>query len=549
MHFRATQTLTHIIGQLNALDDDLFALIRVCFKKLSRHKESSVRVQAVLGLSHLMNTDDDEDDEDDDEDVASNIMEKLVDMMQNDPSAEVRRAILHNMEQTKDTMRYIFERAKDMDPMVRRIVYRKVLPGLGDFRFMKLVEREKLLRWGLRDRDDFVRKAAARVFAEKWLEDCASSYDTRPDEEKQPGQPAPPSLEAVRELLERIDVVGYGDEEGIAHDAMKQFWEIRTDYRDFITFDHDFWKQLDAQYAFLARSLNDYCNSLNETTEIRLKQDLEDKFPPAEPFAYIVQVHLNALLDGIKEFYSRDPSEDPSELRQSQEDIEDREFTVQQLLHIALTLDYSPPIGRNQMMNIMRGALSRAELPEECTKLAVQVLRCCCNTEAEFCAIILEAIADVKDTLMPDDATIRGEDDDDNESFHSAQSDVESDAGESRPKKAKTPEEIDPEEEERRRELEINVYLKCLHIAQCTLQTVVKSDFTDTSLVTILNTLIIPAVRGQEAMIRERGLTCLALGSILSKVCFCLSICLHIILTLLVGSRTKQHRAFLPLFY
>lgn len=518
VHFRATQALAHILGQLSALDDDLFGLIRACLKKYAQHKESSVRVQAVLGLSHLMNTDDDENDEDDDDDVNSNIMERLLDMMQNDPSAEVRRAILHNMEQTKDTMRFIFERARDMDPMVRRIVYRKVLPSLGDFRFMRLVEREKLLRWGLRDRDDHVRKAAARVFCEKWLEDCASTYDTRPDEEKKPGEPAPPSLEAIRELLERIDVVNYGDEDGIAHDAMQQFWEIRTDYRNFVTFDHEFWKKLDPQHAFLARSLMDYCNNLNEISHVRLKQELEDKFPEPSSFAYILGRHLNALIESIQKFYSSDLPEDHPDMMQLQEDMSDREFTVQQLLEIALSLDHSDPVGRNQVMNIAREALARAELPEGCTKVAVQVLRVCCSTEAEFSRLIVEAVAEVKDTLMADDATVTGDDVDDNESFHSAQSDVGSDVGDTRPNKAKTQKEVDPEEEERRRELEINVYLKCLDIAQCTLQTIVKSDFSEPSLVTILNTLIIPAVREQEAMIRERGIACLALGCILSEV-------------------------------
>lgn len=465
-----------------------------------------------------MNTDEDEDDDEDDEDIASNILEKLLDMMQNDPSAEVRRAILHNIEQTKDSIRYIFERARDIDPMVRRIVYRKVLPSLADFRFMRLVEREKLLRWGLRDRDDIVRKAAARVFCEKWLEDCAATYDSRPDEEKKPGEPAPPSLEAVRELLERINVVDYADEDGIAHDAMQHFWEIRTDYREFITFDdHVFWRdKLDPYYAFLARSLMDYCNNLNEKTDVALKQDLEDKFPTTAQFDYILKKHLNELLTSINQYYGSDLPEDDSEMLKLHDDMNDKEFTVQQLLHIALSLDYSDGVGRNQMMNMVREALSRAELPEGCTKLAIQVLRVCCDTESEFCQLIVEAIAEVKDTLMADDATVTG--DDDEESFHSAQSDVESDNGQARPKKAKAAKEMDPEEEERRRELEVNVYLKCLDIAQNMLQTVVKTDFSNTSLTTVLNTLVVPAVREQEAMIRERGITCLALGAILSEV-------------------------------
>jgi condensin complex subunit 3 len=476
-------------------------------------------VQAVLGLNHLINTDEDEDDEEDDEDIASNIMEKLLDMMQNDPSAEVRRAILHNIDQTKDTMRYIFERARDIDPMVRRIVYRKVLPSLADFRLMRLVEREKLLRWGLRDRDDIVRKAAARVFCEKWLEDCASGYDNRPAEEKKPGEPAPPSMEAVRELLERINVVDYGDEEGIAHDAMQQFWEIRTDYREFIDFDHGFWKdRLDPQYAFLARSLMDYCNSLNEKSDLRLKEELEDKFPTTAHIGYILKEKLENLLACITQYYGSSLPEDDSEMVKFHDDLNDQEFMVQQILHIALSLDYSEPVGRNVIMNIVRDCLARAELPEGCTKLAVQVLRVTCETEAEFCQLVVEAIAEVKDTLIADDDTVTGEEVDDNESFHSAQSDVESDIVQVKPKKAKAAKEMSAEEEEERRDLEMNVYLKCLHIAQCMLQTIVQSDFENQSLMTVLNTLIIPAVREQDAMIRERGLACLALGAILSEV-------------------------------
>lgn len=518
VHFRATQALAHIVGQCTTMDDNLYALIRVALKKLSRHKESSVRVQAVLGLSHFMNTDEDEEDDEDDEEAASNILEKLLDMMQNDPSAEVRRAILHNIDQIKVTMPYIFERARDVDPMVRRIVYRKVLPGLADFRYMRLVEREKLLRWGLRDRDDIVRKAAARVFCEKWLEDCAATYDTRPEEERKPGEPAPPSLEAVRELLERINVVDYAAEDGIAHDAMQHFWEIRTDYREFITFDdHEFWRdKLDPYNAFLARSLMDFCNSLNEKTDMALIQNLEDKFPTTAQFDYILKKHLNELLTSVGQLYANDLPEDDSEMLKLQDDVNDKEFTVEQLLHIALSLDYSDGVGRNQMMNMVREALSRAELPEGCTKLAIQVLRVCCDTESEFCQLIVEAIAEVKDTLIPDDATVTGEDDE--ESFHSAQSDVESDNGQARPRKAKPAKELDPEEQERRHELEVNVYLKCLDIAQIMLQTVVTTDFSDTSLTTVLNTLIVPAVREQEAMIRERGITCLALGAIVSEV-------------------------------
>jgi condensin complex subunit 3 len=41
---------------------------------------------------------------------------------------------------------------------------------IGDFRILSIGNRERVLRWGLRDRDPNTRKAAVRMFAHKWVE-------------------------------------------------------------------------------------------------------------------------------------------------------------------------------------------------------------------------------------------------------------------------------------------------------------------------------------------------------------------------------------------
>jgi condensin complex subunit 3 len=64
---------------------------------------------------------------------------------------------------------------------------------------------------------------------------------------------------------------------------------------------------------------------------------------------------------------------------------------------------------------------------------------------------------------------------------------------------------------------EIMVNLKCLHIAQCMLQNVDSNLQQNLHLITMLNNLVVPAVRSHEAPIRERGLLCLGLCCLLDR--------------------------------
>lgn len=513
VRFRATQTVTTMVNSLESIDPDVFALIRVGLTKRLRDKEAPVRVQAILGLGRLAGDEDEDEDDEDSDDEAGTILERLVGIMVNDPDAQVRRTILSNIPFWPTTMKFQLERARDMDPATRRIVYTKILPNLGDFRHLSLVEREKLIRWGLKDRDDIVRKAAARLFYERWIEDCASKRDTRPEEERVPGSTAPPNREALCELLERIDIVRAGDEDGMAHGAMKEFWAGRPDYLEAIKFDNDFWLNLDPSAAFVVRSMNDYGQ---DTDDERVRELIEEKLPDIKNFAVIVKKELNNLITIVEKGALLD--EDDPEADEVQELTEDSNFVAEQLLHVSLTLDFSDEHGRRQLYNIMREIIAHPALPEECTKLAIEVLRVVCGNrgESDFCAVVMEAIQEVRDTLMDDDDDTT-EVVDDAQSFHSAQSEHSSPppASKKAPKPAKN---LTPEEEEDKRIRETLVYIKCLHLVQCTLQNVTCDLETNTNLTSMLNTLIIPAVQSHENIIRERGIICLGGAALLSKV-------------------------------
>ena len=524
VRYRATQLVSQILGVLSAIDDDLYGVIRHEFMKRLHDKVPAIRLEAVIALGRLveneMDDDPDEKDSDSDSDYEAGLLEKLLDVLQNDSNADVRRALLLNLPITPTTLPYLLERARDRDAPTRRALYSRLLPKLGDFRHLSLSMREKLLRWGLRDRDEKVRQATARLFSERWIEDCANTKDhaneTQLDGEQQQETEKPPpeaSIPALLELLERIDIMNAGAENGVGLEAMKEFWAGRPDYVDAVNFEDEFWENMTIESAFMARTFIECCQQDPAT-----QSKLEEKMPEVTRIGFYLQRNLNTLLDTIR------AANDGSG---TDEEQPDQEFIVEQLLHIAHFLDYTDEIGRRKMFSLLRDAISVAELPEESTRLAVEALRLVCNADAagerEFTAVILEAIAEVHDTISPVEADLP---DNEEDSFVSARSEVSSEtASDTTPTKATTTNTTDPkpqprrkgskklttEEEEAHSLKEIVINLKCLHIAQCMLQNVTGNLQSNIHLESMLNNLVIPAVRSYEIPVRERGVLCLGL--------------------------------------
>ncbi len=510
VRYRATQLVAHIINSLDSIDDDYYHLLKMGLLKRIRDKEPMIRVQAVLGLGRLAGNDEDGDQggEDSDDDDTNGLLEKLLDVLQNDPSADVRRSLLLNLPLTPGTLPFLLERARDQDPATRRALYSRLLPALGDFRHLSLSMREKLLRWGLRDRDENVRKATTRLFRERWIADCAGPRGMGEGDD-QP-EAAVPSIDGLLELLERIDVVNSGVEEGVALEAMKEFWKGRPDYQEAMSFDEPFWAHLSPEKIFLARTFNDYCRQEGDGKHELM---VEEKMPEVTKLAFLLQRYTNTLVESLRRNYDNYEGDE-------EEDTVEQEFIVEQLLHVAKSLDYSDEVGRRKMFYLLRETLAIAELPHEITKLVVEVLRDVCGAEKagerEFCGIVLEAVAEVHDAIAVDEPMADNED----ESFHSARSEL----SDTTPTKDKGPGDLsgnrrgNEEEDEAKAIKEIMINMKCLHIAQCMLQNVEGDLQHNLHLVTMLNNLVVPAVRSHEAPIRERGLMCLGLCCLLDKV-------------------------------
>ncbi|KAF8253100.1 hypothetical protein K440DRAFT_577011 [Wilcoxina mikolae CBS 423.85] len=500
-----------------AISTTIFQQLRTTLTQRLQDKEAIVRVQAAIGLVRLMEmgvcaASDAEESDDGEGKSQEGISGILIEAMQNDPSADVRRTILYNLSPTSANLPYLLERSRDVDAPTRRAVFTRLLPTLGDFRFLSINMREKLLRWGLNDRDESVRQAAKKMFSYRWVDDAGGD---------------------LLEVLERLDIGHEPPEGGDMSLAMQGFWENRKDVLQDLKFDNAFWENLTLEGAFLARSFNDYCRTA-PPQEIK-GVEIDECMPEVTRLAFYLAKYINRLVIAADL-----PEAEPAQ---------DQEFIVLQLLHIALTMDYGDEIGRRRMFALFRESLGVVELNEPVTKLIVEGLKKLTTSEGDFSMLMLEVIAEVHDTIAEDEDEDDGED-----SFHSAQSDpAEEDledtitvrpktrpasGGQPKPKKQKLDnnkgrreeeeeehkEESDPDmepvdsnEEEKKAFRELQVNLKCLHIAQFMLENISAGLKSNSHVVSLLNGLIVPAVRSHEVPIREAGMRCLGLSCLIDR--------------------------------
>jgi condensin complex subunit 3 len=340
VRYRVVQFLDFAMGGLGEIDDELYETLLFQLDKRLYDKESSIRIKALHCIARFQDTDAVEVDE---------ATGKLLIAIQNDPSPEVRRAALLNLVKTGLTKHYLLERAKDTNTINRRLVYSRIIKELGDFRTIDSKTREKLLSWGLKDREDSVQKACVKMFAHDWLNTIDGD---------------------LIELLERLHITT----SEVAELAMKKFFDFRKDLTSKISFPPEIWLKLTPEIAFLARVFYEHCN------ENTLNEVIDSNYPESAELANLLSKYLE-------------------QRKQSQsDDQEDLDFVLQQLLIIAVDYDFSDEIGRRAMLQVVRSSLSNDSLTDKLISVALKVLRKLSINERDFSAMVSEIITDLHDT-------------------------------------------------------------------------------------------------------------------------------------------------------
>ena len=498
VRFRVTQLLVVIMDNIGEIDEELYNLLMWSMNKRIFDKEPLVRIQAVFCLTKFQ-SDIDESSKDPDSCVINEATRTLMQIVQNDPSAEVRRAAMLNIINTTKTRSHILERARDVNPINRRLVYSRGLKSMGKTAFDHVEPRilDQLIEWGLKDREPLVRKACEKLITSTWINLWGGDLIT---------------------FLENLHVCNSTS----APDIMLTLFRIRKDIISKIKFSEGIWKDLTVEIAFLFRCFYLYC------VENKLIEILDENAPEATVLAEYLKFYIDERYSSGKQAIPN-PTKSPKDL----------EFIIEQLLITASRYDYSDEVGRRSMLTVIRNMLGLRQLPELLIKLGTEVLQTLSINDRDFITMAIEIINDIRD----DDVEQQEHDEVRQEKLH----------GNSEPENSKrqeVEEEGDEEVEEEEEvesdavesfhsavgglehanksgskdiltnvsdtgEIDPKAVIHCLTRACHMLELVDTPLEQNVLLSSLIDTLIIPALRSGESKIRELGVRSLGLCCLL----------------------------------
>ncbi|KAJ2813316.1 chromosome condensation complex Condensin, subunit G [Coemansia furcata] len=336
---RCCQIVAMSVTSLGEIDEQLyFDLIKKLTERI-RDKEASIRVHAAIALSKLQSGEDEDGGE---------VTEALLGLLQHDPSAEVRRAVLLNIEKNPSTLPFVLERARDVDPTNRKCLFLKVMPPI-DYHLLSIEDRERLLAAGVNDRDANVKRACVRMVGESWLTFAE---------------------ENLLELTSSLDVV----DSPVASKVMQALFTSYPEIPENLQFDNDLWENLTPEMTFIIRSILEYYFE-------RKDADQTDKHLP----------EVMKLAQLLESFGSKLETEENEELRP------DFEFIIHQLLLIGKMSDFPDELGRREMLTLMRKMILVPEIPENNIDAITDIIRKLSINEQDFIRIMVEVVSDVRE--------------------------------------------------------------------------------------------------------------------------------------------------------
>ncbi|ESK90249.1 condensin subunit cnd3 [Moniliophthora roreri MCA 2997] len=508
VRYRVVQICAEIVINLGELDEDLYMKMRRGLLERLNDKEISVRVQAATALCKFARTDDSGEESNEDAESGPPLLDCLVESMTYDDAVDVRRTIVRNIPLTKATLSTILERTRDTDAVIRKLVYSHVLDknvgnavenGVTHPSTFTIAQRELIVRNGIQDRDPGVKAAASNLMVH-WMDILGCSLSGDKDEEGAQTQNQTRKEEHLLKFLTKFDL----SQEEVATIALQSIFETKPEIFQEMHFPPQYWATLSPEKAFLARVFVDHC--IKEKAEV-LK---ETALPEVTALAFRIQDTYNQLV-GIEEEEEDVFGTLDDEARARRDDERDAcELTLEEMLKLAVNLDYGDEIGRRKMYALMRDMLSREKLSERHVGKCLNVLQKLWPDERDLIRLIVEIVQNLRDPGDEEEPTVRPRNDADPDASFTSVDETP------KPAKAKSRADMTPEEQRRADHID----LMCLILLEGLLERVNGALGDNSTLYGVYNEVIVPCIQHADPALREKATKCFGLLALISKVVY-----------------------------
>lgn len=141
---RLCQVMVACLNSVQELTDEIWKVFRIKMTERLFDKEAIVRVHAIHSMARLQSLAVEEDSE-------LSILDIFIDLMQHDPSVDVRKAALLQIDVNPKSLSIILERRRDVDTGIRKLFYSKKMQEI-DVLSLTIQQRDEILNSGLTDR-------------------------------------------------------------------------------------------------------------------------------------------------------------------------------------------------------------------------------------------------------------------------------------------------------------------------------------------------------------------------------------------------------------
>ncbi|KAK1226249.1 chromosome condensation complex Condensin, subunit G [Marasmius sp. AFHP31] len=480
VRYRSVLICAEIVFVLGEIDQDIYDRLYTVLLERLTDKETSVRTQAAIALGKFSQTEED-----------PRLLETLLDGLAYDPSWEVRRAIVMNIPITATSLSAIIDRTKDTEPTVRKLVYSHVLvrdlPASAKVPHhpanLTIAQRELICRNGFGDREPTVRNAAAGLI-EVWMRALGE------DEELD-------MVTQVTKLLERFDLM----ENKVANDMLLGVFAELPHIFESIGFDETFWDSLTPEKAFMIRVFVEHCDAISKPDRKRDRK--EEALPEVTALAFQIEHVYEQLFILIRDEEAGEVELDDESRTDRQDEKDNYELILQEMLKLAVRLDYQDEAGRRKMHTLIENLLVKGLTPRH-VPVCLDVFRVLSNSEGDLIRRVVGIIEYIRDPPQEEEDEPPMEDDPD-ASFDQTPRTSGS--------RTRSREEMTPAEQER----EDEKILVCLTLLEGCLERINGPLSEHALLDAVRNNLIAPCLARKEIAFRERATLCLALMCLIDE--------------------------------